>query len=219
MIFDKHRAKKAEGEAQDARRRWQAQRDAYAYMLGLAQHFAGTTSDRIMLSADETIFYAINGASLIEERRGTGHYEGGSSGVSVPMGSIGGHAVRYRMGASRGHYVQGEPAPTRIDIGALYVTNKRVIFQGHNQTRECDFTKLIGFQHDDANGSTTFSVSNRQKPVTVHYGPQLSGALDFRLDLALAHFRGTTDKLVAQLESDLARIDATRPAAPSGSPG
>jgi hypothetical protein len=70
--------------------------------------------------------------------------------------------VRYRVGASRGHYVRGAPAPTAIDTGTAFITNKRVIFEGSRQTRECNFTKLIGVQHDDAVGATTLSVSNRE---------------------------------------------------------
>ncbi|MGD0609136.1 MAG: hypothetical protein ABSA53_36855, partial [Streptosporangiaceae bacterium] len=59
-------------------------------------------------------------------------------------------------------------------------------------------------------------VSNRQKPTTIHYGPALSGAFDFRLDLALAHFRGTVGDLVRQLQAELAQLDAERPGAPAG---
>jgi len=62
----------------------------------------------------------------------------------------------------RGHYVSGAPTPTAIDNGTVYVTNQRVIFQGSKQTRECKFAKLLGVQHDDVEGSTTLSVSNRQ---------------------------------------------------------
>jgi hypothetical protein len=100
----------------------------------------------------------------------------------------------------------------------VHITSKRVIFQGVKQTRECAFAKLIGFQHSGADGSTTFSVSNRQKPTTIHYGPELSGAFGFRLDLALAHFRGTFDDLVRQLQAELAQLDAERPIAPPSAP-
>ena len=86
-----------------------------------------------------------------------------------------------------------------------------MIFQGGRQTRECAFTKLIGVEHDDGGGSTTFSVSNRQKPTTIHYGSGLSGPIHFRLDLAIAHFKGTVDDLIRQLQGDLAQIDARRP--------
>jgi len=101
----------------------------------------------------------------------------------------------------------------------VYLTNKRVIFQGAKQTREGIFAKLIGFQHADSEGSTTFSVSNRQTPTTVHYGPKLSGDFDFRLDLALAHFRGTASDLFTQLQQELAQLDAGRPVAPADLPG
>jgi len=175
-----------------------------------ARTYAGFTSSDLILAAGETVFYKVTGASLIEAQS-KGHYQGGSHGVSIPIGSIGGRPVRYRVGASRGHYVQGAPAPTAIDKGTVYITNRRVIFQGTKQTRECDFAKLIGFEHDDRSGSTTFSVSNRQKPTTVHYGPSLSASFDFRLDLALAHFKGTVGQFVRQLESELAAIEARRP--------
>lgn len=215
-MFENHRAKQAAKEHQEAVVTWQAQRDAYAELLKVAEQFDGSPSDEIMLGSGEALFFKVAGAGLIEERRGGGHWQGGSTGVSIPIGSIGGRSVRYRIGATRGHYVQGEPAPTAIDTGTIFVTNRRVIFRGAKQTRECDFAKLIGFEHDDAGGSTTFSVRNRQKPTTVHYGPKLSGAFDFRLDLALAHFKGTVSDLVTQLQADLAQADAARPAAPAG---
>ncbi len=95
---------------------------------------------------------------------------------------VGGRSVRYRVGASKGHYAQGASTPTAIDVGTVFITNQRVIFQGNKQTRECAFAKLIGFQHAD-DGSTTFSVSNRQKPTVIRYRSDLSASFDFRLDL------------------------------------
>ena len=62
-------------------------------------------------------------------------------------------------------------------------------------------------------------MSNRQKPTTIHYGPALSGAFDFRLDLALAHFRGTVGDLPWQLRAELTQLDAERPVAPVGASG
>jgi len=210
-VFQQHRAKKAAKEHQEALGHWQAQRDEYADLLRVAQTFRGTSSSELMLVAGEAVFYKVTGASLIEPRRKAGHYEGRSSGVSIPVGKIGGRTVRYRTGASKGHYVQGASVPTAVDTGTVYITNKRVIFQGVKQTRECAFARLIGFQHSDREGSTTFSVSNRQKPTSIHYGPKLSGHFDFRLDLALAHYKGTVPALVRQLQAELAQIDSSRP--------
>lgn len=217
-MFEQHRAKKAAKQYEDALARWQAQRDGYTELLQLAEGFSGSASDELVLGPGEGVFYTVAKAALIEERRGAGHWQGGSTGVSIPMGSLGGRTVRYRVGATRGHYVQGEPTPTAIDTGTISITNKRVIFQGGQQTRECTFAKLIGFQHDDAAGSTTFSVSNRQKPTTVHYGSSLSASFDFRLDLALAHFKGTVADLVKQVKQDIAQVEAARPVAPAALP-
>lgn len=214
-MFEAHREKKATEEYQAALAHWQQQHDGYVELLRLAQAFNGARSDDLLLGKGEALFYKVTNAALVEDRRGPGHYQGGSTGVSVPIGSLGGHSVRYRVGASRGHYVQGTPTPTAIDTGTVYVTNQRLVFQGAKQTRECLFTKLIAVHHDDAGGSTTLSVSNRQKPTTVHYGPALSANFDFRLELALAHFRGTVPNLVAQLRQDLAQIQAARPVAPA----
>lgn len=218
-MFEKHKADKEAKEHQEALEHWTALRDGYAQMVEMAMSFPGAASAEIMLAAGEGLFYKVTGCSLVEERRGAGHYAGHSAGVSVPIGSFGGRPVRYRVGANKGHYVAGTPAPTAIDTGTIFITNKRVIFQGTKQTRECAFAKLIGFQHDDADGSTTFSVSNRQKPTTLHYGSALSSSFDFRLDLAVAHFKGRLDQLVTQMQSELAQIESQRPAAPAGVTG
>jgi hypothetical protein len=110
--------------------------------------------------------------------------------------------------------VQGATTATAIDTGTVYVTNMRVIFQGTRQTRECLFSKLVAFQHDDQTGTTVFSVSNRQKPMTVRYGHEMSAWFDFRLDLALAHYRSDLAAFVAQLQNDLANLDAHKPLPP-----
>lgn len=212
-MFEKHHEKKLAEEYQHQLAHWQELHDSTAQALALAQGFNGETSSQLVLKAEEAVFATVTNAALIEDRRGAGHYTGASSGVSIPIGSIGGHAVRYHVGATRGHYVQAPPVPTAIDQGTAFVTNQRVVFEGGRQTRECAFAKLIGFQHT-GDGSTVFSVSNRQKPTVIHYGTQIAGWFDFRLDLALAHFRGTLPELVAQVQAQMAQLDAARPQPP-----
>jgi hypothetical protein len=185
---------------------WQAQHDALVNSLNLVKTFQGAITTELMLKPGEALFFKVTNTGLVEERRGVGHYEGRSSGFSVPLGKI-----RYRVGTSKGHFVQGAPIATAVDTGTTCVTNKRVIFQGSKQTRECSFDKLIGIQHDDINGSTTISVSNRQKPTTIHYGAQLAGAFDFRLDLALAHYRHTVPQMAAQVEQLITNHSADKP--------
>ena len=129
-----------------------------------------------------------SGCALVEERRGPGTYVGPLPGDLGPGGPVRGPPDPLPRGATKGHYVQGTPTPTAIDTGTAVITSSRVIFQGSKQTRECPFAKLIGYRHD-ADGSTTFSLANRAKPVTVHYGTAVAPTFDFRLELALAHFR------------------------------
>jgi hypothetical protein len=213
-FFEKRRVKKAIDQFGKEFAVWSAERDECIERLALAQTYQGESSTQIVLTKGEALFASVSGAALIEDRRGAGQWQGRSSGFSFPVGSVGGRTIRYRTGSSRGHFVQGAPVPTAVDVGTLYITNQRAVFQGAKQTRECRFDKLIGFQHT-ADGSTIFSVSNRQKPTQVHYGSALTGWVDFRLDLALAHYQGTIDALVAQLEADVATINAVRPEQPA----
>jgi hypothetical protein len=214
-VFEDHKAKKAAQEHESALADWQAERDAQAELLDTAKNGTGSGADSIMLKAGEAVFAKVTNTSLVEERKGPGHYQGHSQGVSIPIAKVGGRSIRYRVGVNKGHYVSGAPSPTAIDNGTTYITNQRVIFQGGKQTRECAFAKLIGFEHDDNIGTTTFSVSNRQKPTTIHYGPGIAGWFDFRLELGLAHFKGTVDQLVAELQADLDEIDKHRPPEPA----
>ena len=217
-MFERRRERKAAAQYQDALARWQRERDEQAAAVTLAQSYAGEPTTELVLRPGEAVFAKITNVGLIELRKGAGQWRGRSSGVSIPVGTLGGRTVRYRIGATRGHYVQGTPHPTAVDTGTLFITNQRLVFQGHSQTRECLFSKLVGYEHAD-DGSTTVSVSNRQRPVTIHYGPKLNGWVRLRLDLALAHFRHEVPALVDRLEQGLATIDAEKPRPPAGPRG
>ncbi len=207
-MFDKHRAKRAAEEHTTELARWQAERDDLAEQVSTARDFPGDPSgEGLVLKRGESLFATVSSVSLIEDRSTGGHWQSGSQGVSIPIGSLGGHAIRYHVGASRGHYVQGTPAPTAVDVGTVYVTDQRVVFVGRAHTRECRFDKLLSC--DPGPGSMSLSVSNRQKPTTLYYGPALDGWIGFRVTLALAHFRGDVPALIDQLESQLA--SSTRP--------
>jgi hypothetical protein len=212
-MFERRRERKAAARYEAARASWQRQRDGQAAALALAQTFTGEPTTELLLHRGEALVAKITNVGLVEERKGPGHWQGGSSGVSIPVGSLGGHAVRYHVGATRGHYVQGTPHPTAIDTGTVFVTNQRLVFTGHAQTRECAFAKLLGYQNGQ-DGSTTLSVSSRQRPVTLSYGTAVSGWVQLRLELALALFRGEVPALVERLQQGLAALDAEQPKPP-----
>jgi hypothetical protein len=216
-MFERRRERKAAAQYQDVLARWQRERDGQVAALTLAQTFGGQPTGDLLLHRGEALYAKVTDVGLVEERKGAGHWQGRSSGVSIPVGSLGGRTIRYHVGASRGHYVQGAPHPTAIDTGTVFITNQRLVFEGHAQTRECAFPKLLGYQHGD-DGSTTLSVSNRQRPVTLSYGPAVSGWVRFRLELALAQFRGDVPALVQRLQEGLAALDAEKPPPPAGPP-
>jgi hypothetical protein len=206
-VLEHHRERRAAAVLRD----WQVRRDACAALVDTARTYTGATDPGLLTGPGETVYLRVDDAQLVEERRGRGTYVGHSQGVSVPVARIGGRQIRYRVGASRGHYVQGEPVATAIDTGTAFVTSSRVVFRGTAQTRECAYTKLLAVEHDPADGTTTLSVSNRRTPTTIHYGPSCAPTVEFRLDLALARFRGTLDEFVAGLEADLAAVEAAHP--------
>src|SRR5262249_32015414 len=144
------REKRAEARAQliygQHQAAWEKEIGAARDALDTAQGFTGFSRDEspeavpIVLKPDERVFLIIDGAGLIEERRGQGHYQGGSQGVSLHIAK----GVTYRVGAQRGTFVPGEEHPTVVDHGVAVVTDERVVFEGSGQTREWAFAKLLG---------------------------------------------------------------------------
>src|SRR5579859_6504495 len=120
------------------------ERDALQLLLDVAEGEGGVADPPIALKKGERGLLVVNGAGLFESRRGPGQFVGRSQGVSIPLGHSG---VRYRVGQSRGHYVQGTEEPTVIDSGTVVVTNQRVVFVGANRTTEWAYAKLISMQH------------------------------------------------------------------------
>ena len=194
---------------------WQSQRDELVSMLETARA-PGVVPDGLVVHRGEESFGTLTSCSLIEERKGPGHFVAGSTGVSIPIGTLGGRSVRYRVGATRGHYVQGTPSPTAIATGTLFLTNQRFCFLSATQTRECRLDKLVGLTRDDAQGLLTLSISNRQHPIVISYGAAVAGWVGFHVDLALAQWRGDVVELTAKLQRQLDELDATSPAAPGG---
>lgn len=209
-----YKDKKEEKKYQMQLTKWQAQCLNVSNCIKLTQTFEGETTDAIILKNNELLYLEATNVGLIEDRLGAGHWQGRSSGISVPITHVGGSAIRYHIGASKGTYIQGTPHPEAIDNGKVFITNQRIVFEGSKQTRECNFSKLLGFQHDENEGSTTLSVSNRQKPITLHYGIDSAPAFEFRLSLALAHFKNTVPEFIGHLQETLTNLENSKPIDP-----
>ncbi len=212
-MFEKHRDEKererAASIAQAAVSDWTHQINELRGLVSVASGHSAEGVTALVLTPGEVGVAQISHVSLVEERKGAGQWKGGSQGVSFPIGRIAGRPVRYRVGQTRGHYVQGEPTPTAVDTGILTITSQRIVYQGTNRTAECRFAKLLGIQHGE--GGLTVSVSNRQKPMIVHFGVALDDWVSNRLTIALALYHGDAAATVAQLESQIRELEAAKP--------
>jgi hypothetical protein len=216
-MFDHLREKRAQkhaaaeaAAAEIAKRAQEAERTAQIAelqaLVSIAQGESSPMVDALLMKKGEIGVAQIGRAGLIEEVKGAGHWSGSSQGVSIPIGKIAGRSVRYRVGATKGHYVQGVPVATAVDVGTLSITNQRIVYQGSKKSVECLFSKLLGIQH--APGGITLSVSNRQKTTTVQFGAALDDWLSNRLSIALAMFNDEVGEAVTQLESQIKELEA-----------
>lgn len=192
------------------RKAWQKEYSEAEERLNFIQTFEGQDTDEgLLLQSGEKLLFQIP-VGLIEERAGQTRYVGGHSGISVPIGSIGGHSIRYSVGSSRGHIERSAPVETEVDRGLLSVTNTRVLFVGAKQTREADFKKIIGINHPYSN-RIVISSSNRQKATVLSYDPKFTKVLRLMILIAQADFLGNRDELLKAAVNDINEIRSEEP--------
>ncbi len=219
-MFEEHKKRKAEEARFVAEEKskqdylgevavWEHQLEGLHVLLAMAQRNIDSSASALMLKKDELLLVQAEGVGLVEDRRGAGHWQGASQGVSFPIGKIAGRSVRYRVGTTRGHFVQGQPVPTMVDKGTMSITNQRIVFQGTSKSIECAFAKLLGIQH--STGEITVSVSNRQKPTVLYFGPEIDDKVSDRLGIAIGLFHGEGEHLQQQLEEQIRELEAQKP--------
>ena len=177
--------------------------------LAIAQGYDGVTAADgrpipIILKSGERMLASVSGASLIEPRKGPGHWEGRSQGVSVHV--PGTRSMRYRIGASHGTFVQGVEHPAEVDVGTFTLTTTRAVFTGSQQTREWAWSKLISVTHASDADWTMLSVSNRQKVSGIGYDADNADLCRFWIDFAVARATGSLPQLVDSLQTELAAL-------------
>jgi hypothetical protein len=153
----------------------------------------------VMLQRGEVAYLTIEGAAFVEPKRAPGQWQGRSSGASIRVAK----GVSYRVGGSRGTFVQGEERPTPTDTGTFVVTDRRCLFIGSKRTTEWAFSKLVGYDTDGP-GTAFFNVSNRQKTTGVLFGTEVENQVDALIAGALARFTGPEQhaSLIAAMEAE-----------------
>lgn len=167
-------------------------------------------SGGFVLHRDERTFLIASGVVLIEPRVTRGEYVGGSRGASLRIAK----SVSYRVGQSRGTYQPGPSRPIPTDDSDAIITNKRVIFRGTKAIREWRFDRLVGMTHSADGYWTALQVSNRQKVSGLGYGPDHAKLVRFRLELAVAEWRGARADVVADLGQQVASHQSLKPVDP-----
>ena len=96
---------------------------------------------------------------LVESRRGTRVSTRSTDAFTVAL------AKGFYYTAAAGQSVSPEPGDElkQIDTGVAHFTTHRVMFVGGKQTREWDFSKLLGTTEEPGGLRLMISVSNRQK--------------------------------------------------------
>src|SRR5947209_2153083 len=112
----RHVAEVAENHYKAAAAQWKEADANLRALLNVAQTFSGQSAAEspnlpLVLRRNERAFFTLNGAGLVESRRGAGHYVGGYSGFSFRIAK----GVRYHVGGTRGHYEAGAEQPTVND--------------------------------------------------------------------------------------------------------
>ena len=164
----------------------------------------------IITKKGEEILITARGAGLAETRRQRGHYSGGSHGVSFRIAK----GVRYRVGAHRGTFEQGEEAQTLIDTGTFVVTNMRAVFVGSKQNREWAWSKLISVSRDampSGDEMLLMAVSNRQKVSGVIGDPESIDSIHQRVELGVAIYGEHEREFFADLDRQLEELVASEP--------
>lgn len=92
----------------------------------------------IILGKNETILWAYNGVSFYQEKI-TKEWVGRSGGFSFRVMK----GVYYRTGTSKGHPVEHSSMELQGQ-GALYITNKNLIFYSPTKSAKIPFSKIIG---------------------------------------------------------------------------
>lgn len=186
-----------------------ANRAFEAYTAAQLQH-TETRVQGVQLKKGEVAHLLLNGVGLVEPRRTPSQWVGGSHGVSFKVAK----GVRYRVGQTRGHVIQGEERPTIIDTGLGVITNQRITFVGGKRTTEWAYSKLLGFSLEQ-DGVAIFNVSNRQKASGFAYQPEVDHIVDATVSAAVAAFQSSADhgEVLANLLTEYQKTFATWSAA------
>jgi hypothetical protein len=145
-----------------------------------------------------------------EAGRGAGSFQGASQGLSIPVVA----GIRYRVGATRGTYVSGDPIQKYAEVGDVLLTTQRVLFNGMFNTNEWLFSKWNGAAASADETDYIFNVSNRQKTSGVLFGTRDGREFNRFLSCALIAAEYGIDRVIKEIDKNLKELEEDKPAIP-----
>ena len=140
---------------------WQSDMDTFKKVTEVFERAAKgeDSADNETVQKDGEVVLWRGQGQFHEAARGAGQYVGSSQGISIPVVA----GIRYRVGATRGTYVSGDPFQKYSEVGDVFLTTQRVLFNGMFNTKEWAFSKWNGASTNVEEDDFVFHVSNRQK--------------------------------------------------------
>jgi hypothetical protein len=145
-----------------------------------------------------------------EAGRGAGQFVAASQGLSIPVVA----GIRYRVGATRGTYVSGDPIQKYGEVGDVVLTTNRVLFNGMINTREWAFAKWNGAAASEDETDYIFNVSNRQKTSGVLFSPRDGREFNRYLSCALIAAEYGIDRVITEVDKNMKELEEDKPMPP-----
>jgi len=145
-----------------------------------------------------------------EAGRGAGSFQGSSQGLSIPVVA----GIRYRVGATRGTYVSGDPIQKYAEVGDVLLTTQRVLFNGMFNTKEWAFSNWNGAAASADETDYIFHVSNRQKTSGVLFGASDGREFNRFLSCALIAAEYGIDRVIQEIDKNMKELEEDKPAIP-----
>ena len=175
----------------------------------LAAKGEDVVSNQTIQKAGEIVLWGARG-QFHEAGRGAGQFVGASQGFSIPVVA----GIRYRVGATRGTYVSGDPIQKYGEIGDVVLTTNRVLFNGMINTREWAFANWNGAAASDDETDYIFNVSNRQKTSGVLFSTRDGREFNRYLSCALIAAEYGIDRVITEVDKNMKELQEDKPMPP-----
>ena len=175
----------------------------------LAAKGEDVVSNQTIQKAGEIVLWSARG-QFHEAGRGAGQFVGASQGFSIPVVA----GIRYRVGATRGTYVSGDPIQKYAEVGDVLLTTQRVLFNGMFNTKEWAFSKWNGAAASADETDYIFHVSNRQKTSGVLFGARDGREFNRFLSCALIAAEYGIDRVIKEIDKNMKDLEEDKPAIP-----